>query len=143
LTVANGREPTLEEMAAELHISPEQTYSLRAAGRQTLSLDEPRGEEQGLEGLLTDAHEGEAGEEFDRHVLRQRLDEALGTLAPRDRRVLELRFGLRDGRPRSLEEIAREFGLTRERIRQIEARGLLRLRDPERRGLLQEFVERG
>jgi RNA polymerase primary sigma factor len=145
LTVANGREPTLEEVAAQLNTSPEQIYTLRAAGRQTVSLDEPHGEEekQGLEGLLSDAHAGEIGEVFDQHMLRTRLDEALGTLAPRDRRVLELRFGLRDGRPRSLEEIAREFGLTRERIRQIEARGLLRLRDPDRRGLLQEFVERG
>ncbi len=142
LTVAKGREPTLEEVAEELHISPEQTYSLRAAGRQTVSLDEPRGDEdrQGLEGLLGDA---QAGEDFDQHLLRARLDEALGTLAPRDREVLELRFGLRDGQPRSLEEIARAFGLTRERIRQIEARGLLRLRDPDRSGLLQQFVERG
>jgi RNA polymerase primary sigma factor len=145
LTLARGREPALEEVAAELNISPEQTYTLRAAGRQTVSLDEPRGEDDahGLDGFLTDAHADEASEDYDQHVLRQRLDKALGTLAPRDREVLELRFGLRDGQPRSLEEIAQKFGLTRERIRQIEARGLLHLRDPDRRGLLQEFVERG
>ena len=145
LTLAQGREPTLEEETAALNITPEQTYSLRAAGRQTVSLDEQRGadEAQGLEGLLRDTHADEAAEDFDQHLLKERVAAALETLAPRDRLVLELRFGLRDGQPRSLEEIAREFGLTRERIRQIESRGLLKLRDPDRSAPLAEFVARG
>jgi RNA polymerase primary sigma factor len=144
LTEELGREPALEEIAAALKITPEQTWTLRAAGRQPVSLDEPRGEDQGqgLEGFLR-AEEDVAGEDADRATLKARLDEVLSTLAPRDREVLELRFGLRDGQPRSLEEIAREFGLTRERIRQIESRGLVKLREPGRRGLLAEFVERG
>jgi len=95
-----------------------------------------------LEGFLR-ASANQEGEAVDRRVLKERIGEALATLAPRDRVVLEMRFGLQDGQPRSLEEIAREFGLTRERIRQIENRGLLRLRDPGRCGLLAEFVERG
>ena len=145
LTIERGREPTVEEVAATLNISPEQTYSLRAAGRQTVSLDEPRGADagQGLEVFLSDTHTSEVGEDFDQGLLKKRIAAALETLAPRDRTVLELRFGLRDGQPRSLEEIARQFGLTRERIRQIESRGLVKLRDPDRRELLAEFVERG
>jgi RNA polymerase primary sigma factor len=145
LTVDKGREPTLQEVATALNITPEQTYSLRAAGRQTVSLDEPRGEGEGpgLEGYLSDTRGEGAGEDHDQRLLKERIDAALDTLAPRDRLVLELRFGLRDGQPRSLEEIAQQFGLTRERIRQIESRGLLKLREPDRRGLLSEFVARG
>jgi RNA polymerase primary sigma factor len=145
LTVEQGREPTLEEVSAALHIKPEQVYSLRAAGRQTISLDEQRGDNDGLglEGLLSDASADEAGDDFDQRLLKERVAAALDTLAPRDRLVLELRYGLRDGQPRSLEEVAREFGLTRERIRQIESRGLHKLRDPDHRGLLAQFVERG
>jgi RNA polymerase primary sigma factor len=142
LTVQRGREPTTEEIAQVLDITPEQTWTLRTAGRQPVSLDEPRGnEEQNLESYLRAGSE-EAGERADRGLLKERIDAALATLAPRDRAILELRFGLRDGQPRSLEEIAREFGLTRERIRQIESRGLLKLREPDRRGMLSEFVER-
>ncbi|MCC6418981.1 MAG: sigma-70 family RNA polymerase sigma factor, partial [Gemmataceae bacterium] len=146
LTGTLGREPAIEEVAAALNITPEQTWNLRAAARQPVSLDEPRGDEEaarGLEGFLSDVHSEEAGEDADRQVLKARLDAVLGTLAPRDRAVLEMRFGLKDGQPRSLEEIAREFGLTRERIRQIESRGLLKLREPSRSELLAEFVERG
>jgi RNA polymerase primary sigma factor len=142
LTLERGREPTTEEIAAALDITMEQTLTLRTAGRQPVSLDEPRGDEEGnLEAFLRASSE-EAGEGADRGLLKERIDAVLGTLAPRDREVIELRFGLRDGQPRSLEEIAREYGLTRERIRQIETRGLLKLREPERRGMLAEFVER-
>ena len=140
----NDRAPTVEQIAAALEISPAQTWALQMAGRSPVSLDEPCGEDgQKLESLLPDAQAAEASDPLDQRLLRERLDEVLGTLAPRDRAVLELRFGLRDGRPRSLEAIAQEFGLTRERIRQIENRGLLRLRHPERKGMLADFVERG
>ncbi len=144
LAAALGREPAVEEIAAALQITPEQTWILRAAARQPVSLDEPRGAEagQGLEGFLQ-AQEDTVGAEADRQALKARLAEALSTLASRDRAVLELRFGLRDGRPRSLEEIAQEFGLTRERIRQLESRGLEQLRASGTSDLLAEFVERG
>jgi RNA polymerase primary sigma factor len=142
LTLARGREPTAEELATALGVTKQQVLILRQAGRAPVSLDEPLDEEgQGLECLVRDSRDAEPGDSADRLMLRQRLAEVLGTLCPRDREVLELRYGLRDGRPRSLEEIAQEFGLTRERIRQIEGRGLVKLRQPERSGMLQEFTE--
>ncbi len=145
LTGKLGREPTVEEIAAALEITPEQAWNLRLASRPPVSLDEPRGDDdgRGLEGSLHAAQPDTVGEDFDQRLLKQRLDEALGTLAPRDREILKRRFGLRDGHPHSLEEIAREFGLTRERIRQIEGRGLLKLRASGRRSQLSGFVERG
>ena len=78
--------------------------------------------------------------QLDRHLLRERVAEVLRGLAPRDREVLELRFGLKDGRPRSLDEVAGVFGVTRERIRQIEARGLDKLRHPDRSARLAGFA---
>ena len=72
------------------------------------------------------------GEHVDQHLLRERIGEVLRSLAPREREVIELRFGLKDGQPRTLDEVARLYGITRERIRQIEARGLLKLRQPTR-----------
>jgi RNA polymerase primary sigma factor len=143
LTAARGREPTAEEIATALNITAEQAWTLRTAGRQPLSLDEPRGnDDQTLDGWLQTSA-SQTCENADRRLLKQRIDQALATLTPRDRTVIEMRFGLHDGQPRSLEEIAREFGVTRERIRQIESRGLLKLRDPGQRGMLAEFVERG
>ena len=77
----------------------------------------------------------------ERDLLRERIGEVLRSLTPREREVIELRFGLRDGQPRTLEEVARAYGITRERIRQIEARGLLKLRQPLRSQRLAEFAE--
>ena len=81
------------------------------------------------------------GQAVDHHLLRERIAEVLRSLAPREREVIELRFGLRDGHPRTLDEVARTYGITRERIRQIEARGLLKLRQPNRSERLVEFAD--
>jgi RNA polymerase primary sigma factor len=142
LTVRLGREPSPEEVAKELGRSPDDIRSLRAAGRPPVSLDEGHGEgeDDSLQDFLRDTDTGSPGEEADQRLLSARIDEILRCLSPRDREVIELRFGLRDGRPRTLDEVAHAFGITRERIRQIEARGLDKLRQPERSDLLAEFA---
>jgi RNA polymerase primary sigma factor len=110
--------------------------------QQPLSLHETFGdEEQSAVSFLADPSEPNPGEEADRHLLRERIGEVLRSLPPRDREVIELRFGLRDGQSRSLEEVSRMFGITRERIRQIEARGLLKLRQPDRLDRLAGFLD--
>jgi RNA polymerase primary sigma factor len=144
LTVKLGREPMVEEIASILGVTPEETRSLRVVGRHPVSLHEPLGGdgERALEDFLSDAdaatHPGRA---VDQHLLKERIGEVLRSLTPREREVIELRFGLRDGHPRTLDEVARTYGITRERIRQIEARGLLKLRQPNRSRRLVEFAE--
>ena len=81
------------------------------------------------------------GEHVDANLLKERIGEVLKSLAPREREVIELRFGLKDGTPRTLDEVAKQYGITRERIRQIEARGLLKLRQPTRANRLEEFAD--
>jgi len=143
LSVASGREPTVEEIAAVLGVTPEETASLRAVSRHPISLHEPLGGdgERALEDFLDDPDATNPGHAVDQHLLRERIGEVLRSLTPREREVIELRFGLRDGQPRTLEEVARAYGITRERIRQIEARGLLKLRQPLRSQRLAEFAE--
>ncbi len=143
LTIQYGREPTAEEMAAVVGIKPEDVKVLRKAGCPPVSLHEPLGgdEEFTLQESLPDA-EMDPAHNADRHLLKERLAEVLLSLAPRDREVIELRYGLRDGRVRTLDEVAELFGLTRERIRQIEARGLIRLRQPERSSKLEDFIQK-
>jgi len=143
LSVAQGREPTVEEIAAVLGVSAEETQSLRTVSRHPVSLHEPLGGdgERALEDFLDDPDATNPGKAVDQHLLRERIAEVLRSLTPREREVIELRFGLRDGQPRTLEEVARAYGITRERIRQIEARGLLKLRQPLRSQRLAEFAE--
>jgi RNA polymerase primary sigma factor len=143
LSVASGREPTVEEIAAVLGVTPEETQSLRAVSRHPVSLHEPLGGdgERALEDFLNDPDAASPGRTVDQHLLRDRIGEVLRSLTPREREVIELRFGLKDGQPRTLEEVARAYGITRERIRQIEARGLLKLRQPLRSQRLAEFAE--
>ncbi len=143
LAVANGREPSVEEIAAALGVSTEETQSLRVVSRHPISLHEPLGGdgERALEDFLDDPDATNPGIAVDQHLLRERIGEVLRSLTPREREVIELRFGLRDGHPRTLEEVARAYGITRERIRQIEARGLLKLRQPVRRERLADFAE--
>jgi RNA polymerase primary sigma factor len=107
-----------------------------------VSLDEPHGtgDDDSLQDFLDDRGADNPGEAADQHLLKARIDEALRCLAPRDREVIELRFGLKDGTPRTLDEVATAFGVTRERIRQIESRGLDKLRQPERSECLGEFA---
>jgi RNA polymerase primary sigma factor len=143
LAVANGKEPTVEEIAAVLGVTAEETQSLRVVARHPVSLHEPLGGdgERALEDFLNDPDASNPGQEVDHHLLRDRISEVLRSLTPREREVIELRFGLRDGHPRTLEEVARTYGITRERIRQIEARGLLKLRQPVRSQRLVEFAD--
>jgi RNA polymerase primary sigma factor len=143
LSVQQGREPSVEEIAAVLGVSAEETRSLRVVGRHPVSLNDPLGGdgERALEDFLGDPDAGNPGHLADLHLLRERMAEVLRSLAPREREVIELRFGLRDGHPRTLDEVAKVYGITRERIRQIEARGLLKLRQPVRSRRLAEFAE--
>ena len=141
LSAATGREPSIEEISLRLGVKPEDTRSLRAVGRHPVSLHEPVGGEgdRALEDFLSDHATVTPGQTVDEHLLRERISEVLKSLAPREREVIELRFGLRDGQPRTLDEVARVYGITRERIRQIEARGLLKLRQPIRSQRLKDF----
>jgi RNA polymerase primary sigma factor len=143
LSIQQGREPTVEEIAAVLGVTAEETKSLRTVARHPVSLHEPLGGdgERALEDFLDDPDAANPGKQVDQHLLRERIAEVLRSLTPREREVIELRFGLRDGQPRTLEEVARTYGITRERIRQIEARGLLKLRQPLRSQRLAEFAE--
>jgi len=142
LTVRFGREPSLSEIAAALHITPQEPQVLLSVRNQPVSIHEPvgDGDAQTLEDFMSTGDPEGPGDEVDQHLLKERLDEVLRCLAPRDREVIELRFGLKDGQPRSLEEVAQLFGVTRERIRQIESRGMDKLRQPERCDRLAGFV---
>ncbi len=143
LAVQIGREPTVEEIAASLGVTPEETRSLRVVARHPVSLHEPLGGdgERALGDFLNDPSAVNPGETVDQHLLRERIAEVLRSLTPREREVIELRFGLKDGQPRTLDEVARAYGITRERIRQIEARGLVKLRQPLRSKRLVGFAE--
>ncbi|HKI35929.1 MAG TPA: sigma-70 family RNA polymerase sigma factor [Gemmataceae bacterium] len=144
LMARNHREPTTEEIAKALQVTPAEVRSTLALGRQPLSLDGPHGDEdeQGFHNILADREAASPAEEADRQLLKERLAELLRCLAPRDREVIELRYGLRDGIPRTLEEVAQVYGVTRERVRQIEQRGLRKLRQSERRDRVAEFAKR-
>lgn len=143
LSVQQEREPTIEEIAANLGMSTEETRSLRLVGRHPLSLHDPLGDdgERTLEDFLGDPEIAHPSHAVDQNLLRERISEVLRSLTPREREVIELRFGLRDGKPRTLDEVARCYGITRERIRQIEARGLLKLRQPLRSQRLAGFTD--
>jgi RNA polymerase primary sigma factor len=142
VTIEQGREPTLEEIAAELRITPQEVRALQAAGHHPASLDTPLADQEGtLQDFLHDENTPDLGHEVDRHLLQERIAEVLRSLPQRDREVLELRFGLNDAHPRSLDEVAQVFGVSRERIRQIEFRALNRLRQPDRSARLAGFSE--
>jgi RNA polymerase primary sigma factor len=143
MSAATGRDPTNEELATALGVKTEDTRSLRVVGRHPVSLHEPVGGEgeRALEDFLSDHQTPNPGEHVDQGLLRDRINEVLKSLAPREREVIELRFGLKDGTPKTLDEVARQYGITRERIRQIEARGLLKLRQPTRANRLEEFAD--
>ncbi|MFL5339360.1 MAG: RNA polymerase sigma factor RpoD/SigA [Gemmataceae bacterium] len=141
---AMGREPTNEELAAAMGTGLEETRLLRAVGRNPVSLHDPVGGdgERAREYFHSDRETATPGEHADRNLLRERIIEVLKSLAPREREVIELRFGLKDGHPKTLDEVAHLYGITRERIRQIEARGLLKLRQPGRSCRLEEFADK-
>jgi RNA polymerase primary sigma factor len=143
LAAATGKEPTTAELSAAVGIKEDETRSLRVVGRQPVSLHDPIGGdgERSLEDFLSDGGTPNPGEHVDRRLLSERINEVLRSLAPREREVIELRFGLKDGTPRTLDEVAKQYGITRERIRQIEARGLCKLRQPTRSCRLEQFTD--
>jgi RNA polymerase primary sigma factor len=138
-----GREPTSEELAIRMHTSARHVDQIRQVAQHPLSLETPTGEEQ--ENALADFIEDQATPTpavlASTQSLRERMDEVLTSLSAREGRVLQLRFGLADGHPHTLEEVGRKFGVTRERIRQIEAQALQKLRHPRRSRMLRDFLE--
>ena len=139
----NGREPTVEEIAVRLDMEPARVRELLQLSQEPVSLETPVGEEEDahLEDFIQDEEAGVPVDEAGRQLLRQELMNVLKSLTPREERVLTLRFGLEDGQPRTLEELGREFNVTRERIRQIEAKALRKLRHPSRAKRLKDYLE--
>lgn len=138
-----GRDPAPEEIAKEMDVPVERVRDILKISQEPVSLETPIGEEE-------DSHLGDFIEDEDAlapaeaasfFLLREQLDEVLGTLTPREKRVLQLRFGLEDGRSRTLEEVGQVFGVTRERIRQIEAKALRKLRHPSRSKKLKDYLD--
>jgi RNA polymerase primary sigma factor len=138
-----GREPTPEEIGKEMEFSPEKVREILKVSQEPVSLETPIGEE-------ADSHLGDFIEDSDAVVpvdaasfilLQEQLDSVLHTLSEREKKVIQLRFGLTDGHPRTLEEVGREFGVTRERIRQIESKTLSKLRHPSRSQKLRDYLE--
>ena len=139
----NGREPTAEEIAVQLEMEPDRVRELLQLAQEPVSLETPVGEEEDahLEDFIQDEEAGIPVDEAGRQLLRRELMSVLKSLTPREERVITLRFGLDDGRPRTLEELGKEFNVTRERIRQIEAKALRKLRHPSRAKRLRDYLE--
>lgn len=139
----NGHEPTAEEIAEELGMSVEKVREIMRVAQEPVSLETPIGEEEDshLGDFIPDEEAPVPAEAASHTLLREQLGDVLGTLTPREEKVLRLRFGLEDGRPRTLEEVGKEFNVTRERIRQIEAKALRKLRHPSRSKRLRDFLD--
>ena len=139
----NGREPTAEEIAVRLEMEPDRVRELLQLAQEPVSLETPVGEEEDahLEDFIQDEEAGVPVDEAGRQLLRRELMNVLKSLTPREERVIALRFGLEDGRARTLEELGREFNVTRERVRQIEAKALRKLRHPSRAKRLRDYLD--
>jgi RNA polymerase primary sigma factor len=138
-----GREPTPEEIAEKMELPLDKVRKVLKIAKEPISLETPIGEEE-------DSHLGDFIEDSDAVVpidaasfilLQEQLESVLHTLSEREKKVIQLRFGLLDGHPRTLEEVGREFGVTRERIRQIESKTLSKLRHPSRSQKLRDYLE--
>lgn len=138
-----GREPLPEEIAKEMGISVERVREIMKIAQEPVSLETPIGEEEDshLGDFIEDQDAPAPAEAASFMLLKEQLEEVLETLTDREKRVLRLRFGLQDGRARTLEEVGQSFGVTRERIRQIEAKALRKLRHPSRSKKLKDFLE--
>lgn len=138
-----GREPTPEEIAEEMNISVEKVREIQKIAQEPVSLETPIGEEEDshLGDFIPDEDVPAPAEAAAFSMLKEQLIEVLDTLTEREQKVLKLRFGLEDGRARTLEEVGKEFDVTRERIRQIEAKALRKLRHPSRSKKLKDYLE--
>ena len=139
----NGRDPTAEEIAKELDMPVEKVREILRVAQEPVSLETPIGEEEDshLGDFIPDDDALAPADAASMLLLKEQLAEVLKTLTPREEKVLSLRFGLEDGHPRTLEEVGREFNVTRERIRQIEAKALRKLRHPSRSKNLKDFLD--
>jgi RNA polymerase primary sigma factor len=138
-----GREPTPAELAAELDMTREDVIEVRKHGREPISLHIPLGEggDSELGDLIEDSNAIQPGEAVSFTLLQEQLHSVLGTLSEREAGVLSLRYGLVDGQPKTLDEIGNVYGVTRERIRQIESKAMYKLRHPSRSKLLRDFLD--
>ena len=138
-----GRDPTPEEIAKEMDMTPERVREIQKISQEPVSLETPIGEEEDsqLGDFIEDTNAVSPADAASLSMLQEQLNQVLDTLGERERKVIELRFGLVDGHPRTLEEVGREFGVTRERIRQIESKTLAKLRHPSRSSKLKDYVE--
>ncbi len=138
-----GREPTPEEIAEQMDLPVERVREIMKIAQEPVSLETPIGEEEDshLGDFIEDQEAPAPAEAAAIYMLKEQLEDVLDTLTPREEKVLRLRFGLDDGRSRTLEEVGHEFGVTRERIRQIEAKALRKLRHPSRSKKLKDFLE--
>ena len=138
-----GREPTPEEIAEELDMPVERVREILKISQEPVSLETPIGEEEDshLGDFIQDDNVPVPAEAAAQTLLKEQLDEVLGTLTEREQKVLRLRFGMNDGRARTLEEVGKEFDVTRERIRQIEAKALRKLRHPSRSRKLRDYLD--
>jgi len=138
-----GRDPTPEEIGAEMDMSADRVREIQKISQEPVSLETPIGEEEDsqLGDFIEDAQAVVPADAASFSMLQEQLAQVLDGLAERERKVIELRFGLEDGHPRTLEEVGREFGVTRERIRQIESKTLAKLRHPSRSSKLKDYLE--
>jgi len=138
-----GREPTLDELSREMGLTPDRVSEIWRIAPEPLSLETPIGEEEDshLSDFIEDQEAISPTEAASNMILREKIEESLNKLTPRERDVLKMRFGLDDGYSRTLEEVGRHFKVTRERIRQIEAKALKKLRHPSRSKKLREYLE--
>ncbi|MFI0482079.1 RNA polymerase sigma factor RpoD [Actinomadura sp. 9N215] len=137
-----GREPSPEEIGLEMGLSPLRVVEIQRIAQEPVSLQSPIGEEDSdLGDFIEDADAVVPIEAAAFILLQDQLEDILGTLSEREQRIIQLRFGLTDGHPRTLEEVGREFGVTRERIRQIESKTLAKLRHPSRAQMLREYLD--
>lgn len=139
----NGHEPTAEEIAKELDMPVDKVREIMRVAQEPVSLETPIGEEEDshLGDFIPDDDAPAPAEAASHTLLKEQLGDVLQTLTPREEKVLRLRFGLEDGRSRTLEEVGKEFHVTRERIRQIEAKALRKLRHPSRSKKLKDFLD--
>jgi RNA polymerase primary sigma factor len=138
-----GREPTPEELAAELETTPEKVIELKKHAREPVSLHIPLGEDGDSElgDLIEDSEAIQPGEAVSFILLQEQLHSVLGMLSEREASIVSMRFGLADGQPRTLDEIGKVYGVTRERIRQIESKTMSKLRHPSRSKLLRDYLD--